>query len=132
MDALYLVDVQTFKSDGHLRPLLRACMASLIMYHFDVLKDLKMTNLIPKKVLCTAEQAKICDGEHSDPTKVLRHWSRKIRKIFLLGLQEAILFWAQFASFLEPKCSHAQCCTTNNKVMSIGLFKAPPSTIIHW
>jgi hypothetical protein len=80
MDALYSVDVQAFKPDDHpLRPLLRACMASLIMYHFDVLKDFKMTNLIPRKVL-----AKICDGEHSDPTKVLRHWStRKIREDFL-------------------------------------------------
>jgi len=82
MEKLYIVDVPSFQADGPLRPFLRACTASMIMYHFDVAKDDGHQNLIVEKVLKAATAAKICDGSRTDPVDVLRHWAGKIKYDF--------------------------------------------------
>lgn len=77
-----MVDVPAFGLTGELRPFLRACTASLIMYHFDVVKDYGHHNLVVEKITRAATQAELRDGALTDPIEVLRHWSRTIRANF--------------------------------------------------
>jgi len=84
MEKLYVVDVELYKPGNRLRPMLRACTASLIMYHPDVLRDFGRSNLIAEKVTDAAAEAEIADDQHTDPEAVLKHWSQKIREDFCL------------------------------------------------
>ena len=76
------VDVPAFGPTGALRPFLRACTASLIMYHFDVVKDFGHHNLVVEKITRAAADAELRDGALTDPIEVLRHWSCRIRENF--------------------------------------------------
>lgn len=82
MSKLYVIDVPFFLPGGRLRPFLRACTASLLMYHWDVVKDLGYRNSVVEAVFDAAQAAKITDGELTKVEDVLHHWSTKIKADF--------------------------------------------------
>jgi hypothetical protein len=82
IDKLYVLNLPQFSANGHLRPFLRACTASLIRFHSSVARDLGQNHSIVKKLQNAAKDAQIRDGEVSDPIAVLHLWSQKIEKDF--------------------------------------------------
>lgn len=83
MKILFITDLPAFQPEGALRPFLRACTASMIMYHFRVAKDYGQQNLVVEKVVDAATRAQICDGALLNPVAVLRKWSRAIKADFV-------------------------------------------------
>ena len=79
---LFIIDLPAFAPSGPLRPFLRACTATMIMYHFSVVKDYGYQHLVVEKVTHAATQANLCDGAHLNPVEVLRCWSGKIKADF--------------------------------------------------
>ena len=80
---LYMIsDCMThMKPDGKLRPFLEACTASLIMYHFDLVKDFKIRRHPVAADLLRGIQA-VMRLDESDAIVILREWSTDIRDDF--------------------------------------------------
>jgi hypothetical protein len=81
---LYVIDVPELKENGKLRPFLRTCTASLIMYHQDVLKEFGPQNAVVELVLEAAQKADIveCETGAKRSADVLKNWSVKIANDF--------------------------------------------------
>jgi hypothetical protein len=73
------VDVPELMPGGQLRPFWLASMAAVVMYHPHMLHDLGPTDLVCKKVVQAAKDAKICDARlpaGTSPENVLLVWSK--------------------------------------------------------
>eukprot|EP00187_Rhodella_violacea_P014571 CAMPEP_0184709428 /NCGR_PEP_ID=MMETSP0314-20130426/580_1 /TAXON_ID=38298 /ORGANISM="Rhodella maculata, Strain CCMP 736" /LENGTH=814 /DNA_ID=CAMNT_0027171133 /DNA_START=237 /DNA_END=2681 /DNA_ORIENTATION=- len=82
MAQLFIIDLPFFKPGGALRPLLRACTAALIMYHFELVRDHGIGNLVAQSLLNAARKAEIERDEPGDVVSVLKGWSQNIRTDF--------------------------------------------------
>lgn len=83
IEALYMVDIDLFKRNGRLRPLLRACTASLLMYFDDVKRDHGVQATIVKQLIDAAIEANISEVGVSDPKAVLSAWGKTIKEKFI-------------------------------------------------
>jgi regulator of replication initiation timing len=84
MNELYVNSLVYFKERGSLRPFMRACTASLIMYYNDMLSKYGGNNRLVYEMLKVAKKVNICDGDNADERHVLQSWSTKIKDDFLL------------------------------------------------
>ena len=84
LDNLLVVNVPEFKPDGRLRPLLLACIASMIMYDSDVCAQLGPNNAITKTLKDAFNAANIVDVRASSvrPAATLRCWGNLIHDDF--------------------------------------------------
>ncbi len=69
---LFPTNIKQFEENGYLRPFLNICAASIIMYHYDLLKDLSSNNAM---VLHTMA---VC-GRSGVSAAILKEWSLQIR-----------------------------------------------------
>lgn len=84
IDGMFVVSIDLFSANAPLYPVLRACCASLVMYHRQVGKDLGHTNLLYSKVRQCAINVNIQDSNAGsvDPELVLNFWSERIERNF--------------------------------------------------
>jgi hypothetical protein len=75
---VFIVNVPFFDKDGPLRPVLRVCLATLILYHPQVAKDCGGGNIICTSLNSAARDAKIFDVRFGKiaPEALLGHWSK--------------------------------------------------------
>jgi hypothetical protein len=84
MEHLFVVSVESFKGkDGFLRPMLRACTATLLMYHEHILVHFGPTHLLVRKMVCAAEKAKIDENTNATSADTLLKWGAQIRSDFI-------------------------------------------------
>jgi hypothetical protein len=85
MGELYPISLSDFLPEGHLRPALRACTASVIMHYPTMLKDVSAQNLVIDKLHRTAQKVKLGDSKYPEagPIDVLVHWSAVIKENFI-------------------------------------------------
>jgi hypothetical protein len=79
LDELCRVDVPELMPGGQLRSFWLASMAAVVMYHPHMRRDLGPSDLVCKKVVKAAKDAKICDARlpaGTSPESVLLEWSR--------------------------------------------------------
>ena len=84
MDACFIVDVDYFKIGRPLRPVLRICFASLLMYHQDVTMKLGMDNAVCSFLRKAAREVCLQDKQfpHLTSDQVLWKWSSIIQEDF--------------------------------------------------
>ena len=82
MDKVFEISVPLFFEDGLLYPILRICLASLIMHHSQVCNDLGCTSFIASSLKNRFRQASISDARfpNQSPEQVLVKWSAFIRE----------------------------------------------------
>jgi hypothetical protein len=85
-EKVFINDVGYFKPSGHLYPVLRTCLAVLIMHHNQVEKDLGPRCAIVMKLYQAAREAIITDTRYptnTAPGVILQKWSELIMENFI-------------------------------------------------
>ena len=90
MDKVFTISVPLFFEDGLLYPILRICLASLILHHCQVSQDLGCTSFIASSLKDRFRQASISDARfpNQSPEQVLVKWSAFIREDMNRRLQD--------------------------------------------
>jgi hypothetical protein len=83
LDEFFIVHVPAFQKDGHLRPFLRTCLASILMYHEDYEKDYGSRNLLVLRLYQAARKADISEPGYATPDETIRFWGKVIKVDFL-------------------------------------------------
>jgi hypothetical protein len=83
MAKLFVIHLPAFESCGHLRPLLRTCTASLLMYLEDYEEDYSVRNLLVQRMYSAAEQANAQEPGCATAIETVRYWGKIIKEDFI-------------------------------------------------
>ena len=90
MTAMYTVSIPEFQLGNRLYPILKICMASIIMHHIDFERDCLSQNRVSSMMWNAAARVKISDPrvpQNLGSQEVLNYWSKLIKADFQNQLQ---------------------------------------------
>jgi hypothetical protein len=103
MDSCFVINIPYFQRGAKLFPVLKVVMATLIMYHQDVTRELSPSNAVATHLRECARRLNLKDAHHPQlcPEKTLDMWSALILQDFKLRNPEITSATPELASIAE-------------------------------
>jgi hypothetical protein len=119
MAKLYVIHLPAFEPCGHLRPLLRTCTATLLMYLEDYETDYSVRNLLVQRMHSAAEEAKVQEPGCATAVETIHYWGKIIKNDFITrnvdspdpefaNYREMLDFQHRFNQDLAKRMAHAE------------------------